>query len=364
MTKPEKTGEQGVFATVRSLQFGIVLLIAIVAVAVVGTLIPQQQPPEFYREHFGGIVNMLVTVFRFDITYRSPLFIGLLSMLGINLVLCSLVRFPSLIARTFRPDLTPGRREIETMPVRRTVQDLTVPEIAAAFARSGMRMRKVGENRLFGESGSAGYLGSSLVHLSLLLFLAGGFASMLTAERGYLMLEPGQTASDAVISQDHTIPLGFSVTLDRFEVEFYEDHPGRPKKYTSYVTVTEPGLPAYTRDIRVNHPLMRHGFTVYQSSYGPLEQQTSSSGDVASVAVSLKGAPDQMPPIMTLQMVMGETYRSPVLATLYRCVWPNCTVIINVSAPYPVERIPLLKSMCLSGVKQGGVCLHSSRFRA
>ena len=314
MASPGKDEGQGLLKTLSSLQFGIVVLIAIAVVAIVGTLIPQNQTPDFYHQHFGGIVNSLVSLFRFDITYRSPLFIGLMLLFALNLILCSLIRFPELLSRTFSPDLTPGREHIAAMPVHETVKDATVADVAGAFGRMGMRLRSTGEGRLYGEKGRLGYLGSSLVHLSLLLFIAGGMVSLMTSIRGYVLLEPGQSASEAVIGDGSSVPLGFTLELDRFEVSFYDEHPGRPKSYTSYVNITGPGMePRYT-DIRVNHPFERNGFTVYQSSYGPIEQAIESMpGDVAVIAVSLKGMPDEMPPITRFELTVGETVAVPGL---------------------------------------------------
>jgi cytochrome c biogenesis protein len=132
--------------------------------------------------------------------------------------------------------------------------------------------------------------------------------------RGAIVLEPGQTADSAELSDGSKIPLGFEITLDRFTVEFYRDHPGRPKSYVSAVTVTEPGTPPYQRDIRVNHPLMLHGVTVYQSSYGESESefvQSAAGNDTVTVAVSLKAAPDGVPPIATFAMTRGSLYTVP-----------------------------------------------------
>ncbi len=100
--------EPGLMQTLGSLQFGLVVLIAITVVSIVGTVIPQGQPLSFYREHYGAVVNTLVSIFRLDATYRSPLFIGLLGLFGLNLVLCSLLKFPAIYRRAFSPDREPS----------------------------------------------------------------------------------------------------------------------------------------------------------------------------------------------------------------------------------------------------------------
>ncbi|MFC1490509.1 cytochrome c biogenesis protein ResB [Candidatus Latescibacterota bacterium] len=313
MDSNDSSKDQSLFKTLSSIQFGIILLVSIIAVAIVGTLLPQSQPIDFYKEHFGGLINFLVTVFRFDITYSSPLFIGLLCLLGINLTLCSLIKFPSIIRRTFRPDMTPSAGKIEKMKINSLLSDKSLVDVQKAFSKSGFSLRQSGENRLFGEKGKLGYMGSTLVHISLLLFLAGGLVSLVTGQRGYILLEKGQSSSEVILFDNTTIPLGFEVKLNEFKVEFYEDFISRPKSYESNVTVTIPGEPAFDKVISVNHPIMRNGFTVYQSSYGNASDISSvaSVNDTAHVEIKPAGATGDIPPLATFEMVMGESYTIP-----------------------------------------------------
>jgi cytochrome c biogenesis protein len=313
MASNDASKDQSLFKTLSSVQFGIVVLVAIIAVSIVGTLIPQSQPLDFYKEHFGGLINFLVTVFRFDITYRSPLFIGLLGLLGLNLTLCSVINFPAIFRKTFRPKVTPGAGMIEKMKVHSVVEDTSVGDVQKAFAKSGFPLRTVDENRLFGQKGQLGYMGSTLVHISLLLFLAGGLVSLITGQRGYIMLEKGQSSSEVTLFDNTTIPLGFEVQLNEFTVEFYENFQSRPKTYKSNLTVTMPGEQPYEKDISVNHPIMWNGFTVYQSSYGQADdvRSVAAPGDTAHVEIKPAGATGDIPPLATIEMVMGETYTIP-----------------------------------------------------
>jgi cytochrome c biogenesis protein len=141
----------------------------------------------------------------------------------------------------------------------------------------------------------------------------GGLISLITGQRGYIVLENGQSTSEVTLYDENTIPLGFELKLDDFQVEFYEDYKNRPKSYTSFVTVKNPDETVFDVDIRVNHPLMHNGFTIYQSSYGIPEwaRSYSAADDTALVEVKLTGAPDGMPPVATFGMVMGEYYFIP-----------------------------------------------------
>lgn len=80
---------------------------------------------------------------------------------------------------------------------------------------------------------------------------------------------------------ERTIPLGFMVTLDDFEVGYY---PGgrRPRSFESRITITDPiSGRKVSRLISMNHPTKYAGFTLYQSSYRITDKQTVSFLSVA-----------------------------------------------------------------------------------
>ncbi|MFC1509398.1 cytochrome c biogenesis protein ResB [Candidatus Omnitrophota bacterium] len=313
MKKTTTKNDGGLLSTLSSIQFGIVILIAIAIVSIVGTLLPQGNPLQFYQEHYSSVTYNIIKIFRFDISYHSPLFIGLMLLFGLNLILCSVRRFPALLKRTMWPDTAIDPSKISSLPVHFSLQHKTLDDISQAFSDSGFRLRIIDDKRLYGEKWRAGYLGSSIVHISLLIFLAGGMISLVTGKKGALILETGQTKSEITLADDSTIPLGVDVTLNHFHVEFYENFPGRPKEYTSSVTVKEPDAEPYQYEIQVNHPLLVNGFTIYQSSYGESAQphQVSAENDTVTVSIRLKTAPAEVPPVDVIDMVMGTIYPVP-----------------------------------------------------
>lgn len=312
MAERVKDKNPGLIQTLSSLQFGVVLLTAIAVVSIIGTLIPQGRELEFYREQY-PLLSTLIYLFRFDRTYSSPLFMGLLGLLGLNLVMCSIIKFPRLLQATFKPDRTPSASAVQAMPISLTVDRCSLEDVQKAFSGKGFNLRPQDEQHLYGEKGRFGRLGATVVHISLLFLLAGGMVTLLTGLRGQIVLETGQAAATARLADGSDIPLGFVIQLDRFDVEFYESHPGRPKSFLSAVTVTPDGGESFPRDIRVNHPLDLNGFTVYQSSYGVAKPQApvSSANDSATVAITLKGMPDDMPPLTTVTLAAGDNISVP-----------------------------------------------------
>ena len=313
MTSSKQTENSSILKTLSSLQFGIVLLITIALVAVIGTLIPQGRPLEFYSEHYNQAVVSIITVFRFDRTYSSPLFVGLLGLFGLNIFLCSVIKFPRLLLSVFKPNLKPDIKALQAMRIHTSLEGKTLDAVSRTFSENRFALKQSTKNRLFGEKGKMGYMGASLVHLSLLVLLTGGVVSLLTGIRGYIVLENGESASEATVSEDKTIPLGFTVTLEKFTVEFYETYRNRPKLFISRVNVTREDGTEFVYDIKVNHPLMLNGFNIYQSAYDRTESSgpVSAEGDTAQIAIRLKGTPENMPPIKSINMVKGDEFIVP-----------------------------------------------------
>jgi cytochrome c biogenesis protein ResB len=168
-----------------------------------------------------------------------------------------------------------------------------------------------------------------VVHLSILILIVGGIISFLGSDRGRLVLVPGETVSIVRTGAEETTPLGFSLTLEEFEVEFYESHPGRPKSYVSKLTVTPEEGESYKYDIAVNHPLIKNGFTIYQSSYGRLdadEHSHSSAHDTVKIELRLRNTPTTVPAILERMVTLGDTIAVPgfgdslevVISEIYR----------------------------------------------
>lgn len=141
----------------------------------------------------------------------------------------------------------------------------TVDDWRAAFRRElRSRRYKVREETskartcLLARKGTLGWFGSDVVHLGLLIILAGGLVSGAAGFRDYLPLREGQTLP---------APRGdFEVRLDKFETELYPQ--GSVKAWKSTVTVVENGRNVLTKVVAVNHPLAYKGLNLYQSSYG------------------------------------------------------------------------------------------------
>jgi cytochrome c biogenesis protein len=250
-----------------SVKLAIVLIILLVAASIVGTLIPQGRDMAEYEARYGRMGASLV---RFQLTdvYRSVWFLGLLGFFGLNVVACTLTRLGGKVRRAKRPRVESDPKELEGYKIRARfragggeadghgTEEIKTRAIKA-LKSARYRVRTAG-NHLHGRKRIDGIFGSDIVHLGLLVIIAGGMATWLAGFRADLDLSPGQTRE---------VPRAdFSVRLDRFDTEMYPG--GGVKDWKSTVTVIEEGRDTRTQVVEVNHPLVHKGFSLYQMAYG------------------------------------------------------------------------------------------------
>ena len=248
-----------------SVKLAIVLLIVITLASILGTLIPQGRSGAEYAARYGGLAGLFATL-RLTRLYQSGWYLALLLFFALNTAVCTLSRFGPKWRRAFGPAAATDAQAVAAMKIKSRFR-LTPPAAAAKDRVAGL-LRSRGYRLTESAAGNGvgllarkrrlGRFGSDVVHLGLLVILAGGFVSGLGGRRADLALLEGQTAD---------VPnAAFRVRLDRFETEYYPQ--GGVKDWKSTVTVIEGGAPVLTRVVEVNQPLSYRGFSFYQTNYG------------------------------------------------------------------------------------------------
>jgi cytochrome c biogenesis protein len=221
--------------------------------------------------------------------YNSWWFLALLAAFALNLTVCSLERIPRLIRTLRRDGLSITSDQLEKLPIRQErilamPQEETIARATSLLRSQGWRARTAdqdGSRLFFAEKGAWTRFGVYLVHLSILVILAGALLGSPAVARkilqnpsfafkGSVMLPETQTAQHiTAFKSGQRLDLGFALRCDSFLIEHYPN--GMPKTYRSSVTVLENGQPVHTADIEVNTPLIYRGITFYQASYQPLQ---------------------------------------------------------------------------------------------
>ncbi len=260
-----------VFASVK---LAIIIISLIAATSIMGTLIPQNKPLQWYTQEYGP--NLAQFLLRADITnmYGSWWFLILLGLLSTSLLVCSLDRFPDTWQQIKTDGLDTPISRLETMNNQQEwrsslVLSPTVSALAAKLRLSGWNSsirQGIGETRLFAQKGRWSRLGVYLVHVSILVIFVGAIIGELFGFKGNVMIpETQQTGKIYTASGKTTIDLGFTVRCDSFHLEFYPS--GMVKKYKSDLTIIQNGKEQLQAAIEVNSPLHYRGVTFYQASY-------------------------------------------------------------------------------------------------
>ena len=265
-TKPKSW----LWGSLTSIRLTVFLLLILAAVAVIGTVVPQDQPPGQYYLRYGEGLGSIIYGWGLARIYYSPWFLWPMGLLALNILSCLIHGLPQAIRRTLRP-FTPEAA-------------LALPERGQFSWPAGVdahaRLRAVLKHELgpfqqeslpdkeiyLYERGRWRPLGPYLVHLALLLILAGGLIGKFWGIEGNLPLDQGEVAQNFQVGRAQH-PLNFKVRLDRFQVQFYEQG-GTPKEFRSDLTFLRDGQEAARATCRVNDPVSFGGLTFYQASYG------------------------------------------------------------------------------------------------
>ena len=287
-----------------SVKLTIVLLILLAIVSILGTLIPQEQGAvEFAKSLTPGMLRFLSILDLFDM-YNAPWFRLLIGFLALNLIVCSIDRFPSTWKR-FNARPAPDRsKPFENTPVENclkvsTNSDETANRVLKVLQSRYKNVRKEairGDHFFYGEKGRFSHFGVYVVHLSVLLILMGGLVGSFLGIEAYVNILEGEKTNRVIITKTMTpLKLDFEVRCDKFSVDFYKT--GAPKEFKSILTFLINGKPVQKNDLLVNHPVEFGGMTFYQASYGT----------VPGKQVRLSIHSESSKPVLTEMNVKGDT---------------------------------------------------------
>jgi cytochrome c biogenesis protein len=248
-----------------SVKLAIVLIIIITIASILGTLIPQQRSAAEYVAGYGQFSDILT---RLEITnlYHSWWFISLLFFFSLNILVCTLTRFMPKIRRSFRPKLEFEKKNLQVVKInsrftKKWSRGQTEEGLKRALSSRHYRTKVTQkENRTYilARKRMFGLFGSDVVHLGLLVILAGGIISGVSGIRANIKISEGQSVP--VLNAD------FKLQLEKFKTEYWPN--GSVKDWKSTLAVLENSNPVLTKTVEVNHPLSYKGFVFYQSGYG------------------------------------------------------------------------------------------------
>ena len=254
------------FDLFRSLKLTIFLLILLAILSIIGTLITQNATRSEYIQRYGlGLYEVLNFFNLFDM-YHSWWFRAILLLLVINLITCSLHRFPGVWRQISHKPSTDGLEDsmLKALPYVEKVQSskpgrsqdrreypILFEEVVWESEADGDRISDypLFRKRKILEIGSLHYPFKPSHHLNRRIDWI-----PVWLQRFCQHLRRGNGRSDLFErGEDEEIPkpLGFSVRCDDFNITYY-DLPGRKEKhvkeYTSIITILENGKEVLKED--------------------------------------------------------------------------------------------------------------------
>ncbi len=291
-----------------SVNLTIILLISLAITSIFGTIIPQQEgAADFAQKLNPGLFRLFSFLQLFDM-YHSIWFRVIIGLLALNIIVCSIDRFPTAWKR-FKTSPRPDRaKPFEDIPPERTfttqgdLKEASAPLLELLGHRLKNLKSKATDQGLYfyGEKGRYSYFGFYLVHLSVLVIILGGIIGSFFGFEAFVNIPEGDYVNSVRFRTGGMIKsLGFEVRCNSFFVDFYPD--GTPKEYRSDITFSVDGKEAFKGSLEVNHPITFRGVTFYQSTYGQMPQYK------ATIRISKQGTAP-----VSMVMEMGKSVPLPL----------------------------------------------------
>ncbi|MDF2591312.1 MAG: hypothetical protein K0S75_778 [Clostridia bacterium] len=248
------------FRFLKSMGFGIFLLVFILILSVVGTIIPQGHEAIFYTERYSEYLTALVVIFGLDHIYTSMLFMILFIALAINLLLCSTSRMKRIIIKVKQRNNINNMKEISSYKLVKHKEYSSVYRyIFKVYGTAGLFKYKNKDEVYYSSKNVIGYFGSWFLHLGIMLVILFYIYGQATFFSSDIYGVPGE-----VMSLEGT---DYKAAIQAFNVSYREN--GSISQYTTELELLdEEGKQLKKGSLNVNNPMRYKGYGYYQTSMG------------------------------------------------------------------------------------------------
>lgn len=289
------------------LRLAIVLLLAIAAFSVLGTVIEQGQSLAFYQANypeqpalFGFLTWKVLLTIGLDHVYRTWWFLSLLILFGASLTTCTFTRqIPALrwFSRTWNFYTQP--RQFQKFALSAECSR-SMAELEPILRQRRYRIFRQGDS-LYAHKGLVGRIGPIVVHASMLLILVGAIVGTMTGFFAQEIVPSGETFQihnvfDAGPWAARQIPKDWSVRVNRFWID-YTPTGAIDQFYSDLSVLDSQGEEVKHKTIHVNEPLRYRGVTLYQADWG-----------VAAIRFHLNRSPILEVPMQPLNVPGGRLW--------------------------------------------------------
>ncbi len=291
-----------------SVRFGVVLLCILVALAMIGMLIIQQNVNGF-DAYYASLTPAEKTVYGFlgifDI-YHSWYFLLTLFILSLNIVLASIDHFPTAWSYIRKRKLTATRdwllrqKQTAVFQISGDSEKQIAEKISLVFKANGLKPQ-ITESKsdfyvedengvkdfskieskanlfVFGESGKFNRLGAYIVHVALLTLFLGHLVALRTGFDADVRMMPGQTTNEIQMiefnldkQERYAVALPFTINCTDIEQKLIDPKGSiqinNTLDWRTQVEIDDPQYGKTLADVSLNKPFAYRGYRFFQAS--------------------------------------------------------------------------------------------------
>jgi cytochrome c biogenesis protein len=266
------------FRLFNKFSFGILLLVVIACASSIGSFIEQDEEISFYQQNYsiekpiyGFITWKLIEFLGLDHIYSTWWFICLLILLGISLISCSITRQFPIVSNA--KEYFFKKQSIAFLRLPLSVKFKTIYYLKETIIIQLQKLKFYiyqNKNLVYGYQGLIGRISPILVHISLLLILAGSSLGAFVNFTAQELLPKGE-----IFRIQNTIKVGPLTNLPTVNIrvnDFWVDYENnRIHQFYSNISVLDSyGIEVKEQTISVNNPLRLNGVDIYQSDWNLL----------------------------------------------------------------------------------------------
>jgi len=269
---------QNSFKLFNKFSFGIAILVVIALASSIGSFIEQDEELSFYQQNYPiekpiyGFINWeLIQNIGLDHIYSTWWFICLLIILGISLISCSITRQFPIVSNA--KEYFFKKQSIAFLRLPLSVKFKTIYYLKETIIIQLQKLKFYiyqNKNLVYGYQGLIGRISPILVHISLLLILAGSSLGAFINFTAQELLPKGE-----IFRIQNTIKVGPLTNLPILNIrvnDFWVDYENnRIHQFYSNISVLDNyGVEVKEQTISVNNPLRLNGIDIYQSDWNLL----------------------------------------------------------------------------------------------
>ncbi len=287
---------------IANLKLAIILLLAIAIVSIAGTVIEQAETLSFYQQNYpespalyGFLTWKVILAVGLNHVYSTWWYLSLLIIFGASLTACTFTRqLPALkAARKWKYYKKP--KQFEKLALSADLDQGSIENLIPLLKQQNYQVWQQ-DHALYARKGIIGRIGPIIVHIGMLIVLAGGMWGIFTGFFAQEMIASGNTFKIQNIIElgpfgINQIPDDWSVKVNRFWIDYTEG--GDIDQFYSDLSVIRDDGEELTREtIHVNKPLRYDGVTLYQTNWG-----------IAAAQVQLNNSPIFQLPVAKLDTI-------------------------------------------------------------